>query len=168
MWSTANELVQIPNKNEIRTRLEEFQKRFHQMRQEQEQSSPVPRTRKVKSVQPLVRRPRTLQVPFPFTNSEWPSLSLRSGHLPYINHLWRISHYWYYSSCFTVFVCWSQAHRRRSLLGYRLHKQSWRHAVALDGDHSRTMVCHTHHWTHRTLSTVCKKLVTESWSYDNW
>lgn len=75
MWSTANELVQIPNKNEIRTRLEEFQKRFHQMRQEQEQASPVPRARKEKSVQPPVRRPRTLQVPFLFTISFSPSLS---------------------------------------------------------------------------------------------
>jgi hypothetical protein len=64
MWSTANELIQIPNKNEIRTRLEEFQKRFHQMRQEQNQSSPIYRARKAKSGQPSVRRSRTLQVPF--------------------------------------------------------------------------------------------------------
>ena len=48
MWSTANELLEIPNDNEDKIRLEEFKRRFSEVRHQQVPLSSLNTTKKTR------------------------------------------------------------------------------------------------------------------------
>jgi hypothetical protein len=66
MWSTANELLEIPNNNDDKTRLEEFKRRFSEARYQQVPLSSMNTLRKNRKSRTSIQKTTSQQVVYDF------------------------------------------------------------------------------------------------------
>lgn len=124
MWSTANELLRIPNNQDKQNRLDEFKRRFNEVRPQPTSVVSVNHARKNRRTNSSLRRTTsTKQVPSRSIDIRLSHSVSLPDHLFSIDDLRRATHRRIYPSSVRVFLCRGEASRRRHLQKDCLHKQ---------------------------------------------
>ena len=122
MWSTANELLSIPNNDSTKARRNEFQRRFNELKKFYNSTSQNSTSTDSNGEISLKQKSKSSKVISYALIVISLNITRYLEYFVYVNNLWRTCYYWINSSIVASFVCRDDAYCWRNLSANTLHQ----------------------------------------------